>query len=395
MRITKLFKDFIDSEKSGGLVLIVCTLISIFLANSLISDKYLSIWHISIGSHSLEHWINDGLMAIFFLLVGLELIKEIHEGELANIKKALLPISGAIGGMIVPAAIYLTFNWGTPTQSGAGIPMATDIAFALGILSLLGNRVPFPLKIFLTALAVIDDLGAIIVIAVFYTSTIMWSNLIISLSVFILLLILNKILKVNHLLPYLIGGAVMWYFMLHSGIHATIAGVLLAFAIPYRKGVGNSPSHRMQRWLHHPVAFIILPLFALANTAIIIDGGWSSAFGEPFSIGIIAGLIIGKPLGIVLACFVMVKLKICSLPRIISWKHLIGVGILGGIGFTMSIFVTLLAFDDAVIISDAKLMILIASFVSGIIGYFWLNYHLPTQQMEIEPEDDQIFKYNY
>lgn len=383
MKITKLLKDFIESEKSGGLVLIFCTLVSILLANSQIANSYSSIWNFDIGSHSFEHWINDGLMAIFFLLVGLELVKEIYEGELANVKKALLPIGGAIGGMLIPAAIYMIFNYNMPTHTGFGIPMATDIAFALGILSLLGNRVPFPLKIFLTALAVIDDLGAIIVIAIFYTSTLAWTNLIIALSIFILLMILNKIFKINNLIPYLLGGIVMWYFMLHSGIHATIAGVLLAFAIPYKRGITKSPSHIMQHWLHYPVAFIILPLFALANTAIVIERGWSEAILEPYALGIIAGLIIGKPLGIVCACFIMVKLRICALPRILKWKQLIGVAILGGIGFTMSIFVTLLAFDDPQIINDAKLMILLASLVSAIIGYLWLNTALDKQHENI------------
>lgn len=373
MKITKLFKSFLESEKSGGLVLIICTLISISIANSPLTGYYASLWHFQIGAHSVEHWINDGLMAIFFLLVGLELIKEIYEGELADIRKALLPIGGAIGGMLVPAAIYLIFNYNTTTHSGFGIPMATDIAFALGILSLLGNKVPVTLKIFLTALAVIDDLGAIIVIAIFYTSSLIWANLFIALGIFTLLLILNKCFKINNLIPYILGGIVMWYFMLHSGIHATIAGVLLAFAIPYKKKTDNSPSHRMQHWLHYPVAFVILPLFALANTAIVIEGKWHEAILEPYALGIIGGLVLGKPLGIVAACFIMVKLKICSLPRLLKWKHLTGVSILGGIGFTMSIFVTLLAFDDHSIINNAKLMILLASFLSACFGYIWLK----------------------
>lgn len=373
MKMTKLFHSFLESEKSGGLILIGCTLLSIILANSPIAQQYFSIWHYPVANQTLEYWINDGLMAIFFFLIGLELIKEIYEGELSNMRKAMLPVIGAIGGMLVPAGIYLAFNWGAHTQSGAGIPMATDIAFALGILSLLGNRVPFPLKIFLTALAVIDDLGAIIVIAVFYTSTIVWLNLAISLAIFALLLLCSKILKITHIAIYIAGGIVMWYFMLNSGIHATIAGVLLAFTIPYKKGIPDSPSHRIQHHLHYPVAFIILPLFALANTAIVLHSGWVKSLSEPFALGILFGLAVGKPLGIVGFCYLSVKMKLCALPRLLRWKQIVGVGILGGIGFTMSIFVTLLAFEDADIINNAKLMILLASLISGIAGYIWLN----------------------
>ncbi|WP_165020173.1 Na+/H+ antiporter NhaA [Dysgonomonas sp. ZJ279] len=373
MRIKHTLTDFIESEKSGGLVLIVCTLISILLANSSIGQSYLAAWHFDLGGHSIEHWINDGLMAIFFLLVGLELVEEIYEGQLASLRSALLPISGALGGMLIPAGIYIALNVGTATTSGFGIPMATDIAFALGILSLLGSRVPVSLKIFLTALAVIDDLGAIIVIAIFYTSSLAWTNLFLALGIFAALMILNKVFKVKNLIPYILGGIVMWYFMLHSGIHATIAGVLLAIAIPYEKKTGNSPCHRMQRWLHYPVAFIILPLFALANTAIVLEGNWDKALGEPFALGIILGLVIGKPLGITLFAFLSIKLKLCKLPKGLRWRDMIGVGMLGGIGFTMSIFVTLLAFDDIHIINEAKLMILLASLAAGILGYTWLN----------------------
>lgn len=372
--MNKLLKNFLGNEKSGGLVLIICTIISIIIANSPIASSYIALWEYPMGSHSLGDWINDGLMAIFFLNVGLELVKEIYDGELSNIKKATLPIAGALGGMLVPAAIYLLFNYGTDSQSGAGIPMATDIAFALGILSLLGNRVPFSLKIFLTALAVIDDLGAIIVIAIFYTSNIIWIYLIIALAIFGLLMLLNKKFHIQSLIPYLIGGILMWYFMLHSGIHATIAGVLLAFTIPYRKGVVSTPSIRLQHKLHYPVTFLILPLFALANTAISIESEWYNAINEPFAIGILAGLIIGKPLGIVSACFLTVKLKLANLPNLLKWKQMIGIGMLGGIGFTMSIFVTLLAFKDNMhYVNDSKLMILLASLVSGVMGYIWLN----------------------
>ena len=241
MNISRLFSDFLDSEKAGGFLLIACTLLSLFLANTFFSQEYMHIWHMQLGSHSVEHWINDGLMTIFFLLIGLELEREVYIGELSNLKNAILPISAAIGGMLIPAGLYLWLNYGTTTQSGAGIPMATDIAFALGILSLLGNRVPTSLKVFLTALAVIDDLGAILIIAFFYTKTLIWSNLLISLGIFAFLLVLNR-LKVRNLIPYLVCGVFMWYFMLNSGVHATITGILLAFAIPFGNGDEKSTS---------------------------------------------------------------------------------------------------------------------------------------------------------
>jgi NhaA family Na+:H+ antiporter len=314
-------------------------------------------------------------MVIFFLLIGLELEREVYQGELSNIKNALLPIFGAIGGMLIPAALYLFFNFGTSTQSGAGIPMATDIAFALGILSLLGNKVPTSLKIFLTALAVIDDLGAILVIAVFYTKTLFWNNLLAAMGIFVLLLILNR-LKVKNLILYLIGGIVMWYFMLNSGVHATITGVLLAFAIPFGDGSKKSTSIVLQHYLHKPVAFIILPIFALANTAIILNSNMSEVLSQHYSIGIALGLIVGKPLGIFALSFFAVKSGICKLPNDLNWKSLFGVGFLGGIGFTMSIFVTLLAFDDATIINNSKFIILLSSLTAGIIGFLSLKLTL-------------------
>ncbi len=372
MKITKLFNNFFNSEKAGGIVLIGCTALSLILANSSFSNTYIDFWHIDIAGEHLSHWINDGLMAIFFLLIGLELERELYTGELSNIKDALLPIAAALGGMLVPAGIYLLFNYGGATQSGAGIPMATDIAFALGILSLLGSKVPASLKVFLTALAVIDDLGAILIIAVFYTGTLAWGNLFIALGIFAALLILNR-LKVNNLFPYLIGGIAMWYFMLHSGVHATITGVLLAFTIPFKKDDEKSPSHTLQHFLHIPVAFIILPLFALANTAIVISTGWQQVFTEHYGIGIAAGLIAGKATGIFLFSAIAVKTGICKLPPDLNWKTIGGVGFLGGIGFTMSIFITLLAFGNEIIINNAKFIILLASLVSGIIGYLFLK----------------------
>lgn len=244
MKLTRLFVEFFESEKSGGFILILVTIFSLFMANSGLGEQYSNVWSRNIGGHTLVHWINDGLMTIFFLMIGLELEREIYAGELSNIKKASLPFFAAIGGMVVPAGIYLLFNSGTTYRDGAGIPTATDIAFAIGILSLVGNRVPASLKIFLTALAVIDDLGAIIIISIFYSDAVILHNLFIALGVFALLIVLNK-LKVNNLIPYIAGGLVMWVFMEKSGVHATISGVLLAFAIPFSGEGAESPSYRL------------------------------------------------------------------------------------------------------------------------------------------------------
>ena len=378
IKISKLFVDFFESKKSGGLILLVCTVISLLLANSVFGDSYLHFWHTDVAGNTLEYWINDGLMTVFFLLIGLELEREMYIGELSDFKTALLPIFGALGGMLVPAGFYLYFNFGTSTQSGAGIPMATDIAFALGILSLLGKRAPVSLKIFLTALAVIDDLGAIVVIALFYTKTLFWTNLWIALGVFGVLLLLNR-LKVKNIIPYLLGGIVMWYFMLHSGVHATITGVLLAFALPFGNGNKKSASYRMQHFLHKPVSFFILPIFALANTAIRLNGNLGEILTEHYSIGIATGLIVGKPLGIFACSLLAVKMGFCRLPSDLNWKSICAVGFLGGIGFTMSIFVTLLAFEDTAIINNTKFVIILSSLVSGTLGYLALKTNLKTK----------------
>jgi NhaA family Na+:H+ antiporter len=381
MKVTKLFKDFFESEKAGGLLLIACTIVSLFLANSSFGTAYHDFFQNKFAGLSVEHWVNDGLMAIFFLLIGLELEREMYIGELSNLKDALLPLFGALGGIILPASIYLLFNFGTATQSGTGIPMATDIAFALGILSLLGNKVPTSLKVFLTALAVIDDLCAIVIIALFYTKTIFWINLVVALGIFILLLVFNR-LRVRNLVPYLMAGIAMWYFMLHSGVHASITGVLLAFAVPFGNGDEKSTSYILQHFLHKPVAFIILPVFALANTAIVFSGDIAHILGENYSLGIALGLIVGKPLGIFLLTFLATNLGICKLPPELNWKSVIGVGLLGGIGFTMSIFITLLAFDSETIINNSKLVILISSLTAGTLGFLTLKLSLHTNYEE-------------
>lgn len=375
MKLTVLFQNFFKSKKAGGLILVFVTALSLLLANSVVGPAYQNLWHYRAGGHTIVHLINDGLMTVFFLLIGLELEREFYIGELSEVKNAVLPVFGALGGMVVPAAIFLAFNFDTGTRAGAGIPTATDIAFALGILSLLGSRVPGPLKVFLAALAVIDDLGAIIIIAIFYTSSVSLINLGIALAIFGALGILNR-LKVHYLLPYLLGGIAMWYFMLHSGVHATITGVLLAFAIPFGNGSQKSPSYILQQFLHKPVAFIILPLFAMANTSISIGSNWAGRLSEPYSMGIMAGLVIGKPMGILLFSFISAALSLGTLPAGINWKNIAGAGFLGGIGFTMSIFITLLAFDDGQVINNSKIAILLGSLISAIAGYIFLKLSL-------------------
>ncbi|MFZ0282852.1 MAG: Na+/H+ antiporter NhaA [Bacteroidales bacterium] len=388
MKLTKLYKEFFNSEKAGGLILVSVTILSLVMANSSWQSTYAGFWRMEPGGHSMVHWINEGLMTIFFLLIGLELEREIYQGELSNFKNAAFPIFGAIGGMVIPAGIFLIFNSGTDAQSGTGIPTATDIAFAIGILSLLGNRVPASLKIFLTALAVIDDLGAIIIIAIFYTTTVSFIYVIITIVIFCLLLLLNR-LKVYNLIFYLAGGVVMWYLMSRSGVHPTITGVLLAFAIPFRNGNEKSPSYVLQHLLHKPVAFLILPLFALANTGITIDKDLINGLGQNYSLGIMSGLIIGKPLGICLFSLIGVSLGFCTIPSDLKWSYIIGAGFLGGIGFTMSIFIGLLAFDIPEMINTSKIAIFIGSFIAGTIGLLVLRMTLKPQTDAGDTETDK------
>lgn len=383
-KFSNAFSYFLESKKSGGIILILCTVISLMLANSALSESYLQIWHWQLGGLSVAHWINDALMAIFFLLIGLELERELYNGELSNFKNALLPLVGAIGGIAVPAAIHFAFNNGTPTQSGLGIPMATDIAFALGVLALLGSRIPTSLKIFLTALAVMDDLGAIIVIALFYTAQLTLVYLLAACAVLGLMLVLNRVFRVMSLTPYLIAGALMWFLMLNSGIHATIAGVLLAFAIPFsaRQDDEDSPSHRLEHVLHKPVTFIVLPLFALANTGIVIGADWTQELMSLNSLGILGGLVIGKPLGITLVTLLAIGIGICQLPDDLNWTHIVGAGLLGGIGFTMSIFITNLAFvGQADMINASKMSILLGSLTAGTLGFVWLRAFGATKEL--------------
>ena len=376
-QLADLFSDFFESEKASGTILILCTVTSIAIANSFYSENYLDFWHANVLNHTLQHWINDGLMAIFFLLIGLEIERELYVGELSELKNASLPIAAAIGGMATPALFHFLLNRGTGTVDGAGIPMATDIAFALGVLALLGKKIPVSLKIFLTALAIIDDLGAIVVIALFYAANFSLLYFACALGIFTVLLILNRC-NVNWLSVYLILGGVMWYLMLMSGVHATIAGVLLAFAIPFRRVGDHSPSYKLQHFLHKPVAFVIMPLFALANTGIALTGNWMEDLATPNSLGILAGLLAGKPLGILLFTYAAVKFGFAQLPNGVLWKQIVGAGFLGGIGFTMSIFITLLAFGNAEVIESSKLTILLTSVLAGTIGFLILNKQDPT-----------------
>jgi NhaA family Na+:H+ antiporter len=375
-RLSNTFKTFFDSEKSSGILLIISTVVSLLLANSTIGANYLGIWQTYLGGMSVEHWVNDALMAVFFLLIGLELERELYNGELSNFKNALLPIFAAIGGICLPALIHFALNKGTPAQAGIGIPMATDIAFALAVLALLGSRVPASLKVFLTALAVMDDLGAIIIIALFYTAHLSIVYLGGAVVIFGLLVALNRVFRVMSLFPYTLGGALMWFLMLKSGVHATIAGVLLAFAIPFsaKEDDEKSPSHRLEHILHKPVAFIILPIFALANTGIVIGPGWAQSLLSANTLGISSGLILGKPLGITLLSFLAVTIGLCKLPLDLNWRHIFGAGLLGGIGFTMSIFITNLAFAGNVeMINASKMAILLASLTAGTTGFLWLK----------------------
>ena len=374
--LTVTFQRFLASEQASSILLLLVTILALVIANSALAEHYHHFWHQHVLGLSLEEWVNDGLMAIFFLLIGLELKRELYVGELSSVNNALLPTIAAMGGMIVPALIFWQFNQGTAYQAGVGIPMATDIAFALGVLSLLGKRVPAPLKVFLVAFAVIDDLGAAIMIAVFYTASISWPHLLGALAILALLFALNR-WRVLSMLPYLLGGACMWWLTLQSGVHATLAGIALAFAIPFNRQPENdhSPSHQLEHALHLPVAFVILPVFAFANTGVhIAANSLDTVFSHHNSLGIILGLLLGKPLGITLAVVAAVVAGVCKLHAPLRLAHVIGAGMLGGIGFTMSIFITNLAFSEmADAINLSKMAILTGSLLSGLAGWVWLS----------------------
>jgi len=384
----KVFSHFFRSSSAGGIILLICVLISLLIANSGWSDGFKELLNFELGFNTsslhLKYpvllWINDGLMAVFFLLVGLEIKREIVEGELSSFAQASLPVLAAVGGVAVPALIYFFFNNGDlHTAKGWGIPMATDIAFALGILSLLSSKVPSGLKIFLAALAIVDDLIAILVIAVFYSSELNFLYLGYAGTLFVLLVIFNR-MGVKNLLFYLIPGAVIWYFIHHSGIHATIAGVLVAITLPTNEDDTESALEKLEHALTRPVNFIIMPIFALANTNITFESEMMAGLFSNLGLGIILGLFLGKPIGIFIMSWLSVKLKIAELPQSVTWMHVLGLGLLGGIGFTMSIFIALLSFGDVLHQNEAKFAILIASTIAGISGFCILSLYNKKQK---------------
>ncbi len=381
---------FFKMESSSGILLLVATIFALIFANSPLNgfyDLFLNLpVVVKIGGFEIAKplllWINDGLMAVFFFLVGLELKREIIEGELSDIKKIVLPGVGAIGGMILPALIYVFFNKGDSVAlAGWAIPAATDIAFALGILSLLGSRVPTSIKVFLTSLAIFDDVGAILIIALFYTSKISFSALITVFVCVLILFVMNK-KKVVSKSPYLFVGIIMWAAMLKSGVHATLAGVILAMFIPLSSpDKGFSPLKELESDLHTAVAFFILPIFAFANAGIKLQDIGMEHFLNPITLGIALGLFFGKQIGIFALCWLAIKLKIARLPDKASWYALYGVSVLCGVGFTMSLFIGSLAFGDNLpMVFDERLGIIIGSFLSGVTGYIILFFALKPEQ---------------
>jgi Na+:H+ antiporter, NhaA family len=420
-RIVRPFQDFAHKQSSGGILLIAATVVALVWANSPWGESYAALWHtkltIGVGGFSLSkdltHWINDGLMAVFFLVVGLEIKREILVGELSSLRGAALPIAAAIGGAMVPALIYLAINAGTKGTAGWGIPMATDIAFALGVLALLGKKAPVGLKVFLTALAIVDDIVAVLVIAIFYTSEISWGALGVG-GLFLTSLVVANLIGVGRTLVYAVLGIGLWLAFLLSGVHATIAGVLMALTVPASSFINpgaflersryildrfekagekgenvltneerqaalhalnhatyklEPPLHELEHTLHPWVAFAIMPLFALANAGVPLGGGLAEALTSPVAIGIVTGLVIGKQLGITLFAWLAVKTGLSELPGGITWRHVYGAGWLAGIGFTMSLFISDLAFSDASLVNSAKLGILAASLIAGVVGW--------------------------
>jgi len=380
--ITAPFRWFFKLEAASGLILLIAAVIALLLSNTNLNNLYFEILnkHILIGTESfgldlsIHHWINDALMAVFFFIVTLEIKREFIQGELSKPKQALLPIIGAVGGMAVPALIYIIINFDTGyTLKGWAIPSATDIAFSIGVLSLLGSRVPISLKVFLTALAIIDDLGAIIIIAFFYSSELQYIYLLFMLLSFVVLMFLN-IIGVKKFTPYLLVGLFLWYFTHGSGIHSTISGVLLATTIPHKNSIkGESLLMKLEHSLSPYVAFGIMPLFALANAGVSLEGVSINTMLEPVPLGILCGLFFGKQIGVFLFSYLSIKLKLAEMPSNSNWIKLYGVGILTGIGFTMSLFVGNLAFVDHLNeIDGVKIGVLVGSFLSAIVGYFAL-----------------------
>ncbi|MEB2843272.1 Na+/H+ antiporter NhaA [Rhizobiales bacterium RZME27] len=374
-RIRSTLRNFLDNEAAGGLVLMAMAALAIIVANSPLAEPYFHALHIYIGPLSLQHWINDALMAVFFLVVGLEIKREMLDGQLSTWSRRILPGAAAAGGMLFPALFYVAFNWNDPTAlRGWAVPTATDIAFALGVISLLGSRVPASLKIFLAALAIIDDLGAVIVIAVFYTADLNILALAGAAAVLAVLFALNR-MKVMALWPYLALGVVLWILVFASGVHATLAGVLLALTIPLKPTPGTpeashdeSPLHKLEHLLHKPVAFIVVPIFGFANAGVSLSGVSMALFSEPLTMGVAVGLLAGKLVGVMGTVAVLVKLGVAHLPAKATWGQMAGTAFLCGIGFTMSLFIGLLAFDDPAVQDHVKIGILLGSVVAGILG---------------------------
>ncbi|MER9093214.1 Na+/H+ antiporter NhaA [Mesorhizobium sp. M0700] len=374
-RLVSMLREFLDSEAAGGLVLMAAAALALIVANSPLGEAYFSALHAYLGPLSVSHWINDGLMAVFFLLVGLEIKREMLDGQLSTWPRRVLPGIAAAGGMAAPALVYVAINHNNPAAlSGWAIPTATDIAFALGVLSLLGRRVPGSLKIFLTALAIIDDLGAVLIIAVFYTSGLSLAYLGAAFAVIALLVVLNR-MRVLTLLPYILLGMVLWVLVLKSGVHATLAGVALALTIPLKISPGSghdldhSPLHRLEHGLHKVVAFFVIPIFGFANAGVSLAGLSAAALAEPLTLGVAAGLVLGKLVGVFGSSALAIRLGFADLPVNAGWLHMVGISLLCGIGFTMSLFIGLLAFASDAALQDAvKVGILAGSFIAALLG---------------------------
>ncbi|OSI08940.1 Sodium/proton antiporter nhaA [Neisseria animaloris] len=376
---------FFSSEPAAGIVLMIAAMLGIVAANSPVSEHYFSMLGSYVAGLSVSHWINDGLMAVFFLFVGLEVKRELLQGELDTNAKRILPGLAALGGLMMPALFYVLFNSGNPeTLKGWAVPAATDIAFALGVLALLGSRVPVSLKIFLTALAIMDDLAVIVIIALFYSSSISFIYLALAAATLAVLFFLNKkgILKS---LPYLLLGVLLWFFVLKSGLHATLAGVLLAFAIPLRvqDSVQEAPLLKWEHALENPVAFFVVPVFGFANAGVSFAGLDGSVLFDPVVMGIFAGLFLGKQLGVFGVVWVTVKLGWTELPEGASWLQVYGVALLCGIGFTMSLFISLLAFVDPAIQDYSKVGVFLGSLFAGVLGYLVLKF-APFERIKIK-----------
>ncbi|PCE68066.1 Na+/H+ antiporter NhaA [Salinivibrio sp. YCSC6] len=391
--MTDVIRQFLKMESAGGIVLIIAAVLAMFVANSDLQPLYDSTLHTYVAGLSVGHWINDGLMVIFFLLIGLEVKRELIEGALNTKDKATFPAVAAVGGMLAPALVYLAFNWGDPLAvSGWAIPAATDIAFALGVLALLGNRVPLALKVFLLALAIIDDLGVIVIIALFYSSDL---SIMALASAFVATLVLvgMNMRNVTNIAAYIVVGLVLWFSVLQSGVHATLAGVVLGFAIPLKGKTEDAPSplKKLEHALHPYVSYLILPIFAFANAGVSLDGVSLASLTEMLPLGIALGLLIGKPLGIFTFSWAAVKLGIAKMPARVTFPQIFGVSLLCGIGFTMSIFISSLAFVgvNGEFVTFSRLGILIGSTLSAVIGYLVLHFMLPPASAFEEGDEDE------